>query len=127
MRLCAEPEGPWPLESAWARAPDGATTLTYSASKAGQYRLAVLHGRTREALPGSPFALAVRAAAADAGRSTAVFIDGARPSAAGAAAPAVAATLAVASAGAPVSLAVTLRDRFGNLAAGASPHAELVK
>jgi hypothetical protein len=38
MRLSAEAAGPWPLETAWERAPDGATVLTYSASKAGAAR-----------------------------------------------------------------------------------------
>ena len=40
MRLSAEATGPWPLETAWERAPDGATVLTYSASKAGAARAA---------------------------------------------------------------------------------------
>jgi hypothetical protein len=82
----------------------------------GEYRLSVEHAKTKERLPGSPFAVVMRAAAADAGRSTAAFIDGAKPLAGGAPS---AATAAFAAAGAPVTLAVTLRDRFGNLALGA--------
>jgi len=59
----------------------------------------------------------MRAAAADAGRSTAAFIDGAKPLAGGAPG---AAAAALGAAGARITLAVTLRDRFGNLALGAT-------
>ena len=82
----------------------------------GEYRLSVVNSKTKERLPGSPFIVAMRAAAADAGRSSAAFIDGAKPAAGSAPG---AAAVATAAAGAPVTLAVTLRDRFGNLAAGA--------
>ena len=85
-------------------------------ARAGDYRLSVANAKTKERLPGSPYALAVRAAAADAARSSAAFIDGAKPVKAGAAG---AAAAAEAAAGVPVTLAVTLRDRFGNLAPGA--------
>lgn len=84
-------------------------------ARAGDYRLSVANAKTKERLPGSPFALAVRAAAADAARSSAAFIDGAKPVKGGAAG---AAAAAEAAAGVLVTLAVTLRDRFGNLAPG---------
>ena len=85
-------------------------------ARAGDYRLSVANAKTKERLPGSPYALAVRAAAADAARSSAAFIDGAKPVMVGTAG---AAAAAEAAAGVPVTLAVTLRDRFGNLAPGA--------
>ncbi|KAK9845317.1 hypothetical protein WJX81_003385 [Elliptochloris bilobata] len=113
MRLSVEAEGPWPLDVTWEHAHDGSISLTYSACKAGEYRLSVVNAKTKERLPGSPFAVAMRAAAADAGRSSAAFIDGAKP--AKGAAPGAAAA-AMAAAGAPVTLTATLRDRYGNLA-----------
>ena len=88
----------------------------WGSARAGDYRLSVANAKTKERLPGSPFALAVRAATADAARSSAAFIDGAKPIKGGAAG---AAGAAEAAAGVPVTLAVTLRDRFGNLAPGA--------
>ena len=84
-------------------------------ARTGDYRLSVANAKTKERLSGSPFALAVRAAAADAARSSAAFIDGAKLIKGGAAG---AAAAAEAAAGVPVTLAVTLRDRFGNLAPG---------
>ena len=91
----------------------------WGSARPGDYHLSVTNAKTRERLPGSPFALAVRAAAADAARSSAAFIDGAKPARGGAPG---AAAAAEAAAGVPVTLAVTLRDRFGNLAPGAPAH-----
>jgi len=53
MRLSAEATGPWPLETAWERVPDGATMLTYSASKAGAARSAARSWRG-QAVRGAP-------------------------------------------------------------------------